>query len=490
MQAVDINPILDCQYNSSYGYAGYALRINAICAIGPTLLIRLPVLGDHINDPWWFHGDSTNRAGFVFNLVRLNDQYHDNATLIASGSAILEDLERGFSSKHESLNRDYTIPLLQTDGSQFAGTVTFSFLQIRGFPCQDIRVEAKAGFWKTGTSTQVVGHRGSGANTAARSNLQIGENTVQSFLSAAASGASCVEFDVQITKDSVPVIFHDFLIMETGADTPLHTLTLKQFLHLADSQASRGDVVSIAEARYSSRDKFSAPKTQKPRSRSLGSYDEARSEDMMARMKLTDEGMHKPLKGNVRGLAIQEMFPTFVELFKKLPEDIAFNVELKYPMLWEAEDRRMEISAPEINHFVDIILSTISKHGRKRSITLSSFSPEICILLAVKQPQYPILFINKAGSVPTGDTRAASLQQAIRFAKTWNLAGIVMLSDPFVRCPRLVRYAKSQGLVVATYGNLNDEPENAIIQANAGVDALIANKVKLISQTLASLPKS
>ena len=47
----------------------------------------------------------------------------------------------------------------------------------------------------------------------------------------------------------------------------------------------------------------------------------------MTRMKLTDEGMHKPLKGNVRGLAIQELFPTFEELFQKLPDDLAFNVE-------------------------------------------------------------------------------------------------------------------------------------------------------------------
>ena len=49
---------------------------------------------------------------------------------------------------------------------------------------------------------------------------------------------------------------------------------------------------------------------------------------MLERMKLTDEGMQKPLKGNVRGLAIQEMFPTFKDLFQQLPDDVAFNVEL------------------------------------------------------------------------------------------------------------------------------------------------------------------
>ena len=34
--------------------------------------------------------------------------------------------------------------------------------------------------------------------------------------------------DVQITKDDVPIIYHDFLISETGIDEPLHNLSLEQ----------------------------------------------------------------------------------------------------------------------------------------------------------------------------------------------------------------------------------------------------------------------
>ena len=135
-------------------------------------------------------------------------------------------------------------------------------------------------------------------------------------------------------------------------------------------------------------------------------------------------------------------------------------------MLWEAEDRKMDLFAFELNLFVDTILEMIFRLGRKRSITFSSFSPEICIMLAIKQQDYPILFINKAGSVPTGDLRAANLQEAIRFAKIWGLAGIVMLSDPFVMCPRLLGYAKCSGLVCGSYGNLNDEPAYAEVSSN------------------------
>ena len=34
--------------------------------------------------------------------------------------------------------------------------------------------------------------------------------------------------DVQLTKDHVPVIYHDFLVGETGIDAPVHTMTLEQ----------------------------------------------------------------------------------------------------------------------------------------------------------------------------------------------------------------------------------------------------------------------
>lgn len=102
----------------------------------------------------------------------------------------------------------------------------------------------------------------------------------------------------------------------------------RQFLHLASSQTSRGEQAGMAAMNSLSRNTHHPKDTAKPRSRSLGAYDGGSSKDIMARMKLTDEFMHKPLKGNVRGLAIQESFPTFQELFRRLPEHMAFNVEI------------------------------------------------------------------------------------------------------------------------------------------------------------------
>ena len=36
------------------------------------------------------------------------------------------------------------------------------------------------------------------------------------------------ESDVQLTKDNIPVVYHDFLMSETGIDAPLHKLSLEQ----------------------------------------------------------------------------------------------------------------------------------------------------------------------------------------------------------------------------------------------------------------------
>ncbi|CAL1202094.1 unnamed protein product [Candida parapsilosis] len=69
-------------------------------------------------------------------------------------------------------------------------------------------------------------------NVSGRQSLQLGENTVESFIAASSLGASYVEFDVQLTKDFVPVVYHDFTVAESGVDIPMHLLTLEQFLGL------------------------------------------------------------------------------------------------------------------------------------------------------------------------------------------------------------------------------------------------------------------
>lgn len=90
-----------------------------------------------------------------------------------------------------------------------------------------------------GESTFVIGHRGA-AGTAP-------ENTLNGIREAARQGARWVEFDVKLTHDGVPVLFHDeSLARITGAAGRLAGISLADLRRL---DAGGGEIVpTLAEA--------------------------------------------------------------------------------------------------------------------------------------------------------------------------------------------------------------------------------------------------
>ena len=425
--------------------------------------IQPPILKNMVNNPLSFSVREPEKIILVFEIYERFSTQEEDIQVFGTATALLKSLQGGLAPKHESITRHYTIPVIQNDTMTCIGSVTFSVLLITPFHAEIPLPKSSLGFWKKSGSYPIVGHRGSGANSTARTVLQIGENTYQSFLTAIDRGASCVEFDVQLTKDYRPVIYHDFLVKEMGGDISLHELTLDQFEHCSRSQAPKNDLLSSSEQKYIERTHQDSIHRPKPRRHSLNEYDYSLSQDFLERIKYTDEGLRGHFKGNLRGCSIQEPSTTLEQLLTSLPSHVDFDLEIKYPMLWEAEDRAMEFVTIEINTYIDTILGTIFRHCGHRNITLSSFSPEVCIALACKQRSFPILMINKAGTVPVSDIRAGSLKGAIDFATAWGLDGIVVISYPLVACPRLLTYAKDMGLVVASYGALNNEPECALV---------------------------
>lgn len=428
--------------------------------------IQLPIRDNMVNKPFPFTVENPEMFTLIFELFSSTSTNDRIIQVIGTGIALLQSLRQGLAPKRESLIRHYTIPILQNSSMTCIGVVTFSVLIITPLKLEKSLSKASPGFWQKRKSFPVVGHRGSGANSTARTNLQVGENTFQSFLTAINRGACCVEFDVQLTKDYRPVIYHDFLVKETGGDISLHELTFDQFEQFSRSQAPRSDLLTSGEQRYLKMSDPDGKLRPKPRSHSVNKYDDYRSQDLLDRIRYTEEGLRRNFKGNLRGCSIQEPSTILEQLLIELPESVAFDLEIKYPMLWEAEDRNMEFIAIELNFYVDTILTTIFRCCGDRNITLSSFSPEVCIALACKQQTFPILFISKAGSVPVGDARVGSLQGAIEFATAWDLTGVVMLADPFVLCPRLLAYTKNLGLVVSSYGELNNDPECALVSVS------------------------
>jgi glycerophosphodiester phosphodiesterase len=267
---------------------------------------------------------------------------------------------------------------------------------------------------------------------------------------------------------------------------PVHTLTLEQFLALSETpKSSRFEDSSenLKDLASTKNGDDSQPRRNRPkRSYSVGGP--VAPDQTKERMKHTRDFKKKGFKANSRGDFIQSPFTTLEEMFRTLPEEVGFNIEMKYPMLFESVAEEMDTYAVELNSFVDTVLAMVYDRRGKRNIVFSSFHPDICLLLTFKQPSIPVLFLTDAGVSAVGDIRASSLQEAVRFASRWSLLGIVSAAEPLVLCPRLIGVVQSSSLVCVSYGTLNNDPLNSNLQAQAGIDAVIVDSVARVRKGL------
>lgn len=122
------------------------------------------------------------------------------------------------------------------------GQIELEYLVIR--PVPNIKCDMEISFsryWKNSWCGLDVGHRGSGSSFKIETQncAEVRENTLASLKSAIDHGADFVEFDVQLSKDLVPIIYHDFHVCislkkkkqldDTDMlELPLKELTLEQ----------------------------------------------------------------------------------------------------------------------------------------------------------------------------------------------------------------------------------------------------------------------
>ena len=488
VKAVNLDKIPLSSAHSTQLDTALSIVVSAKSGDGEAEVIDLPVQDNISTDPIVFHATDFSKVKIYFDLIPT--YAGSESRVVGRGVALLSSIKSDIGKKRMSLQGDVTVPIIAATDLEVIGSVTFNFLVITPFQHPNMSITENQTYWKSMASTMLIGHRGLGKNlSAGRRSLQLGENTIQSFIAAANLGASYVEFDVQLTKDHVPVIYHDFLVSETGIDAPVHTLTLEQFLHISDARTPRASRPSspvrlekshTSHLRASNRDLRAA----RLRSMSMGGADSSESLEMEERMKHTRDFKRKGFKGNSRGNHIQAPFATLEEMFKKIPHEVGFNIEMKYPMLFESEDEEMDTYAVELNSFVDTVLEKVYDFGKGRNIIFSSFNPDICLLLSFKQPSIPVLFLTDSGTSPAGDIRATSLQEAIRFASRWNLLGIVSAAEPLVAAPRLVKVVKESGLVCVSYGTLNNDNKMVRRQVRQGIDAVIVDSVLAIRRGL------
>jgi glycerophosphocholine phosphodiesterase GPCPD1 len=154
------------------------------------------------------------------------------------------------------------------------------------------------------------------------------ENTLASFKGAFQLGFDFVEFDVQLSKDKIPVVYHDFQVAITlrrkvqQAElfvVPVKDLTLPQLQSLKIHHASETDVTKVEEE--------------------LDDDEQAGQENFSS------------------------LFPTLQELFEQLDPHLGFNVEIKYAMEYRQGGSEQNYYF-ERNEYIDCILRCLITHGK------------------------------------------------------------------------------------------------------------------------------
>lgn len=300
-------------------------------------------------------------------------------------------------------------------------------------------------YWNKKWTGLDVGHRGSGTSFKARDTV-IRENTIASLKNAAAHGADMLEFDVQLSKDLVPVLYHDFhvyvslkskkKIMDVNdfLELPMRELTLEQLKNFK--------VYHVIEGR-----------TGETRNFQNGDMDE-----------------HQP-------------FPQLADVLDSIDPHIGFNIEVKWSQL--LLDGTMESEhTVDRNLYVDCILDVVLRKAAGRRIVFSCFDSDICTMLRYKQNIYPVMFLTLGVTTKYPkyqDPRCNTIERAVCNARAMELLGIVAHTEDLLRDPTQVNLATNQGLIVFCWGDDNNSKDTIKMLKGMGLHAIIYDKMDVLT---------
>lgn len=335
-----------------------------------------------------------------------------------------------------------TVPITGTR-HQPVGQLNVSYLVIKpltSYSCNCRETYSK--FWKKTNRGLDVGHRGSGNARRTDKVENVLENTVASFNYAAKHGADMVELDVQLSKDKVPVIYHDYhiCICMKKRKSPLQEEEKLQ-LAVKDLTVAQLQRLKLAPAVHESHH-----------------YD-FREDD----------------------LEDNQPFPTLQHVLEAVDPSVGFNVEIKCPMQFRDGTWEMDLNF-DINQYVDIILCTLLDFSAKRYIILSCFHPDICTMIRLKQNKYPLLFLTQGQTdkyPPYLDTRTSTIQMGTYFALCTHILGINVHTEELLREPSLITFVKEHKLILFCWGDDNNHSETISSLKRKGVDGVIYDKLDL-----------
>ncbi|XP_052625192.1 glycerophosphodiester phosphodiesterase GDPD2 isoform X2 [Lactuca sativa] len=257
----------------------------------------------------------------------------------------------------------------------------------------------------------VIGHRGTGMNLLQSSDPRmksIKENSILAFNAAGKFNLDFIEFDVQVTKDDYPIIFHDnFIFTEDKGviiEKRVTDLNLDEFLSYGPQREPN---------------KVGKPLFRKTKDGRIFEWKVEKDDHLC----------------------------TLEEVFQKVNHSMGFNIEFKF-------DDNVVYKEDDLVHAIQVVLRVVFKYAKERSIFFSSFQPDATLLIRKLQNTYPVFFLTNGGSETYTDTRRNSLDEAMNLCLAGGLNGIVSEVRAILRNPGVIRRIKDSNLSLISYGQL------------------------------------
>lgn len=310
----------------------------------------------------------------------------------------------------------------------------------------------------------VIGHRGLKANRASGAGIR--ENTLASFDAAVAGGAEWCEFDVQVTSDGVPVAWHDDVVIIRRGDGPLESFSIRE-VEWSDlrelSRAAKATATNHVQDAIDVQDAI--PRVNMTTDED--DDDDVYPEDDDAKVTFYRVFGNDP-EPQPWVMEIEDEIPTLSQILSNTPKELGFNVELKYDEDNVCDTRRLvaELRA---------ILAVCSSQPARR-IVFSSFDPDAALLMRAIQGQYPVMILTD-GEPDHVDPRRRSVAAAMELALQGGLCGVVSDVKAIIERPSDAADVRDSGLLLATYGEGNDDASSSSVQVELGVFGIITDAV-------------
>ncbi|KAI8808814.1 hypothetical protein BJ742DRAFT_807702 [Cladochytrium replicatum] len=360
---------------------------------------------------------------------------------------------------------------------------------------------------------------------------------VQSFITASSLAEEYIQLVVQVTKDGVPVVYPHWFLPVPGVKDRDAMAVDEEEEGVDDVEGKNVYGIRIGVAGVTFEQGKWITETSGYTTRLVGEKSEdgetGRKYDSGGNNGQGATGMFVLFGGSAStsttGTAARSQewakivggaFVSLEDVLQGLPMSVGVSIELKYPT--QAERAHFDlVSLPDINTFVDAVLRVVYDRSEmqaqqpspgkadgpqgertQRSIIFSSFNPSVCMAINWKQPNYGVFFGSRCGyaAVSGGSTmmtprrrrkrldgegaervetdrRCLSIKEAVRFARSSNLLGVVCDARPLIHVPMLINTIKESGLILATFGKANTKRANVDVQERAGVDAIISDGI-------------